>query len=155
MSGDNSDDPFVAYQKVAKSMSAKKGSASRTLSGDDLMITGSRQAMMVKIEPSVLTRAKARGRGVATRASYQSARVVHAAGNLAATLSNLNLQLFPHDGTTLPSGKTHEVIQVLQVGLLRVCCYDFDFFSFRLFDRLMWFRVEHLPAISRWGAAVS
>lgn len=137
MSGDNSDDPFVAYQKVAKSMSAKKGSASRTLSGDDLMITGSRQAMMVKIEPSVLTRAKARGRGVATRASYQSARVVHAAGNLAATLSNLNLQLFPHDGTTLPSGKTHEVIQVLQVGLLRVCCYDFDFFSFRLFDRLM------------------
>ncbi|CAG7901073.1 unnamed protein product, partial [Brassica rapa] len=53
MSGDTSNDPFVAYQKAAKSMSAKKGSASRTVSGDDLMITGSRQATMVKIEPSL------------------------------------------------------------------------------------------------------
>ncbi|KAH0898496.1 hypothetical protein HID58_048064 [Brassica napus] len=120
MSGDTSNDPFVAYQKAAKSMSAKKGSASRTVSGDDLMITGSRQAMMVKIKPSVLTRAKkARGRRLSTRASYQSAEVVRSAGNLAAALSNLNLQVFPHDGTTLPSGKPLEVIHVLQGGLLR------------------------------------
>ena len=133
MSGDTSNDPFVAYQKAAKSMSAKKGSASRTVSGDDLMITGTHQATMVKIEPSVLTRSKkARGGGVATRASYQSAEVVRSAGNLAAALSNLNLQVFPHDGTNLPSGKPLEVIQVLQGGLLRVCCYDFDFFPFRL-----------------------
>ncbi|KAH0910780.1 hypothetical protein HID58_034101 [Brassica napus] len=107
------------YQKAAKSMSAKKGSASRTVSRDDLMITGSRQATVVKIEPSVLTCAKkARGRGVTTRASYQSSEVVRSAGNLAAALSNLNLQLFPHDGTTLPSGNPLEVIQVLQGGLL-------------------------------------
>ena len=156
MSGDTSNDPFVAYQKAAKSMSAKKGSASRTISGDDLMITGSRQATAVKVEPSVLTRArKARGGGVATRASYQSAEVVRSAGNLAAALSNLNLQVFPHDGTSLPSGEPLEVIQVLQGGLLRVCCYESDFFPFRLFDRLMWFRVEHLPATSPWGAAFS
>ena len=120
------------------------------------MITGSRQATVVKIEPSVLTCAKkARGRGVTTRASYQSSEVVRSAGNLAAALSNLNLQLFPHDGTTLPSGNPLEVIQVLQGGLLWVCCYDFDFFPFWLFDWLMWFCVERLPAISPWGAAVS
>uniref|UniRef100_M4FIX0 Uncharacterized protein n=1 Tax=Brassica campestris TaxID=3711 RepID=M4FIX0_BRACM len=40
-------------------------------------------------------------------------------GNLAAALSNLNLQVFPLDGTTLPLGKPLEVIQVLQGGLLR------------------------------------
>ena len=96
MFGDTRNDPFVAYQKAAKSMSAKKGSASITVSGDDL------------------TRArKARGGGVATRASYQSAEVVCFAGNLPAALSNLNLQVFPHDGTTLPSGEPLEVIQVL------------------------------------------
>ncbi|KAL0854677.1 hypothetical protein Bca101_059829 [Brassica carinata] len=98
MSGDTSNDPFAAYQKAAKSMSAKKGSASRTISGDDLMITGSRQATTVKIEPSALTHTrKTRGGGVATRASYQSAEIARTAGNLAAALSNLNLNVFPHD----------------------------------------------------------
>ncbi|KAG2307163.1 hypothetical protein Bca4012_083866 [Brassica carinata] len=88
-----------AYQKAAKSMSAKKGSASRTISGDDLMITGSRQATTVKIEPSALTHTrKTRGGGVVTRASHQSAEIERSAGNLAAALSNLNLNVFPHDG---------------------------------------------------------
>ncbi|KAH0917481.1 hypothetical protein HID58_025141 [Brassica napus] len=112
-------DCFALHTR-SKEYVRKKGSASRTVSGDDLMITGSRQATMVKIEPSVLTRAKkARAGGVATRASYQSAEVVCSAGNLAAALSNLNLQVFPHDGTTLPLGKPLEVIQVFQGGLLR------------------------------------
>ncbi|KAL0733689.1 hypothetical protein Bca4012_009899 [Brassica carinata] len=120
MSGDTSNDPFAAYQKVAKNMSAKKGSASRTISGDDLMITGSRQATTMKIEPSALTHTrKTRGGGVATRASHQSAEIARSAGNLAAALSNLNLNMFPHDGTTLLSGEPHEVIQVLQGGFLR------------------------------------
>ncbi|KAF3556700.1 hypothetical protein F2Q69_00013463 [Brassica cretica] len=54
MFGNTSNDPFTAYQEAAKVMSAKKGSASRTVSGDDLMITGSRRAATVKIEPYAL-----------------------------------------------------------------------------------------------------
>ncbi|KAH0873505.1 LOW QUALITY PROTEIN: hypothetical protein HID58_070867, partial [Brassica napus] len=58
MSGNTSNDPFAAYQEAAKVMSAKKGSASRTVSGDDLMITGSRRTATVKIEPSALVQTK-------------------------------------------------------------------------------------------------
>ncbi|KAF3606729.1 hypothetical protein DY000_02050134 [Brassica cretica] len=54
MSGNTSNDPFAAYQEAAKVMSAKKGSASRTVSGGDLVITVSRRAATVKIEPSAL-----------------------------------------------------------------------------------------------------
>ncbi|KAG2270676.1 hypothetical protein Bca52824_065231 [Brassica carinata] len=46
------DDPFAAYHEAAKVMSAKKGSGSRTVSGDDVVVTGSRCATMVKTEPS-------------------------------------------------------------------------------------------------------
>lgn len=52
MSGNVADDPFVAYQGAAKVMSAKKRSGSRTISGDEVMITGSRRATVVKLEPS-------------------------------------------------------------------------------------------------------
>ncbi|CAG7900991.1 unnamed protein product, partial [Brassica rapa] len=47
MSGNVADDPFVAYQGAAKVMSAKKRSSSRTISGDEVMITGSRRATVV------------------------------------------------------------------------------------------------------------
>ena len=52
MTGNVADDPFVAYQGAAKVMSAKKRSSSRTISGDEVMITGSRRATVVKLEPS-------------------------------------------------------------------------------------------------------
>ena len=91
MSGNTSNDPFAAHQEAAKVMSAKKGSASRAASGDDLMITGSRRAATVKIEPSGLVQTKkSRGGGMATRSSQRSA-----VGSLATALSNLNLQVFP------------------------------------------------------------
>ncbi|WZZ34599.1 hypothetical protein YC2023_018000 [Brassica napus] len=119
MSGNNSNDPFAAYQEVAKVMSKKKGSARRTVSGDDLMITGSRRVATVKIEPSALAQTKkSRGGGMATRSSRQSAEVAHSMGNLATALYNLNLQVFPQDGTILPSGEPSEVVQVLQGGIL-------------------------------------
>ncbi|KAL0707412.1 hypothetical protein Bca4012_073838 [Brassica carinata] len=58
MSENTCNDPFAAYQEAAKVMSAKKGSASRTVSRDDLVITGSRRAATVKIEPSALVQTK-------------------------------------------------------------------------------------------------
>ncbi|KAH0884147.1 hypothetical protein HID58_060243 [Brassica napus] len=120
MSGNTSNDPFAAYQEAAKVMPAKKGSASRTVSGDDLVVTGSRRAATVKIEPSALVQTKkSRGGGMATRSSQQPAEVAHSAGSLATALSNLNLQVFPQDGTILRSGEPLEVVQVLQGGLLR------------------------------------
>ncbi|WZZ33545.1 hypothetical protein YC2023_016946 [Brassica napus] len=45
-------DPFTAYQEAAKVMSAKKGSSSRSASGDEEMITGSHCLTVVKLEPS-------------------------------------------------------------------------------------------------------
>ncbi|KAF2551133.1 hypothetical protein F2Q68_00034974 [Brassica cretica] len=56
---------------------------------------------------------------MAARSSQQSAEVAHSAGSLTTALSNLNLQVFPQDGTILPSGEPLEVVQILQGGLLR------------------------------------
>ncbi|KAF2589401.1 hypothetical protein F2Q70_00038184 [Brassica cretica] len=84
MAGGVANDPFTAYQEAAKVMSAKKGSSSRSASGDE-----------------------------------QSADVARSAGSVAVTLSNLNLNVFPQDGTVLSIGDPSEVVQVLQGGLLR------------------------------------
>ncbi|CDY68394.1 BnaCnng58830D [Brassica napus] len=118
--GKVADDPFVAYQEVAKVMYAKKGSSSRTVSGDEVMITGSRRATVVKLEPSSsLQGKKLKSGGVTTRSVQQSADIARSAGNLATALSNLNLKVFPQDGSVLPIGDPSEVVQVLQGGLLR------------------------------------
>ena len=155
MSGNTSNDPFAAYQEAAKVMSAKKGSASRTVSGDDLIITGSRRTATVKIEPSALVQTKkSRGGGMATRSSQQSAKAAHSVGSLAMALSNLNLQVFPQDGTILPSGEPLEVVQVLQGGLLRVRCVLLISFLFQFQIGDYSFCADHLPAVSSWRAAV-
>ncbi|KAF2557727.1 hypothetical protein F2Q68_00015895 [Brassica cretica] len=56
MSGCTVHDPFAAYQEAAKVISAKKGSAGRgsasgMTSGDDVVITGSRQVVTVEVFP--------------------------------------------------------------------------------------------------------
>ncbi|KAG2314843.1 hypothetical protein Bca4012_065649 [Brassica carinata] len=120
MSGSAANNSFAAYQEAAKVMSAKRGSASRTVSGDDMVVTGSRRAAVVKTEPTSSSQGrKTRGGGVMTRASHQSADIGRSVGILATALTNLNLSVFPRDGTVLPVGDTMEVIQVLQGGLLR------------------------------------
>ncbi|KAG2288595.1 hypothetical protein Bca52824_048199 [Brassica carinata] len=58
MSGSIVNDPFAAHQEAAKVMSAIKGSASRTTSGDEVVITGSRRKTMVKVEPSFSSQGK-------------------------------------------------------------------------------------------------
>ncbi|KAG2271607.1 hypothetical protein Bca52824_066162 [Brassica carinata] len=118
MSGNTSNDPFAAYQEAAKLMSAKKGSASRTVSGGDVVITGSHR---------VATTKKSRGGGMTTRSLQQSAEATNSMGNLATALSSLNLQVFPQDGTILPSGEPSEVVQVLQGGLIRTISQLFHF----------------------------
>ncbi|KAG2311966.1 hypothetical protein Bca52824_023523 [Brassica carinata] len=115
MSGSGADDSFAAYQEAAKVMSAKKGSASRATSRDDVTVIGSQRAIMVKTEPtSSSQRRKTRGGGVVTRASHRSADADCSAGTLATALANLNMSVFPRDGTVLLIGETSEVIQVLQ-----------------------------------------
>ncbi|KAL0689660.1 hypothetical protein Bca4012_089338 [Brassica carinata] len=52
MSEGITNDPFTAYQEAAKVMSVKKGSSSRSASGNEVMITGSRRSTVVKLEPS-------------------------------------------------------------------------------------------------------
>ncbi|KAL0730751.1 hypothetical protein Bca4012_026845 [Brassica carinata] len=100
MSGSAADDSFAAYQEAAKGMSAKRGSTSRTVSGDDVVVTGSHRVTVVKTEPTSSSQGrKTRGSGVMTRVSHQSVDI---------------------DGIVLPVGDTTEVIQVLQGGLLRV-----------------------------------
>ena len=119
------------------------------------MITGSRRVVTVKIEPSALVQTKkSRGGGMATRSSQQSAEAAHSVGSLATALSNLNLQVFPQDGTILPSGEPSEVVQVLQGGLLRVRCSAFDLFLFRFLMGDCGFHADHLPTVSFWRAAV-
>ena len=155
MFGNTSNDPFTAYQEAAKVMSAKKGSASRTVSGDDLMITGSRLAATVKIELYALVQTKkSRGGSMETRSSQRSVETARSVGSLATALSDLNLQVFPQDGTNLPSGEPLEIVQVLQGGLLRVRCSAFDLFLFRFLIGDCGFRADHLPAVSFWRAVV-
>ncbi|KAH0855476.1 hypothetical protein HID58_007971, partial [Brassica napus] len=45
MSGSVANDPFKAYQEATKVMSLKKRSSSRTVSGDEVKITGSRRSL--------------------------------------------------------------------------------------------------------------
>ncbi|WZZ33546.1 hypothetical protein YC2023_016947 [Brassica napus] len=52
MSGGVANDPFTAYQEEAKVISVKKGSSSRSASGNEVMITGSHRSTVVKLEPS-------------------------------------------------------------------------------------------------------
>ena len=119
MSGGVTNDPFAAYQEAAKVMSAKKGSSIGSASRDEVMITGSRRSPVVKLEPSPsLPGKRPKSGGVTTPSAHQSAD--RSAGSLAMALSNLNLNVFPQDGTVLPIGDSSEVIQVLQGGLLRV-----------------------------------
>ncbi|KAF3566993.1 hypothetical protein DY000_02014508 [Brassica cretica] len=120
MSGGVTNDPFAAYQEGAKVIFAKKGSSSRSASGDEVMITGSRRSPLVKLEPSPsLPGKRPKNGGVTTRSAQQSVDTARSTGSLATALSNLNLNVFPQDGTVLPIGDSSELIQVLQGGLLR------------------------------------
>ena len=112
------------------------------------MVTGSRRAVTVKIEPSTLVQTKkSRGGGMATRSSQRSAEVAHSVGNLATALSNLKLQVFPQDVTILPSGEELEVVHALQGGLLQVRCRASDLFLFRFLMEDCGFRADHLPTV--------
>ena len=69
-SGGVTNDPFAAYQEAAKVMSAKKGSSSRSASGDEVMITGSRHSPVVKLEPlPSLPGKRPKSGGVTTRSA--------------------------------------------------------------------------------------
>ncbi|KAF3564348.1 hypothetical protein DY000_02014976 [Brassica cretica] len=109
MLGGVTNDPFAAYQEAVKVMSAKKGSGSRSASGDEEMITGSRRSPVVKLEPSPsLSGKRPKSGGVTTRSAQQSADIARSAGR-----------------------DSSEVIRVLQGGLLRVvllpACFPFWF----------------------------
>ncbi|KAH0862674.1 hypothetical protein HID58_079885, partial [Brassica napus] len=113
MSGGVTNDPFTAYQEAAKVIS-------RRTSGDVVMITGSRRSTVVKLDPSPsLPGKRPKSGGVTTRLAQQLADMARYAGSLAVALSNLNLNVFPQDGTALPIGDPSEVVQVLHGGLLR------------------------------------
>ncbi|KAF2546451.1 hypothetical protein F2Q70_00021555 [Brassica cretica] len=110
MSGGVTNDPFAAYQEVVKVMSAKKGSSSRSASGDEVMITGSRRSTVVKLEPSTsLPGKRPKSGSVTTRLAQQSADMARSAGSLDVALSNLNLNVFPQDGTVFPIGDPSEL----------------------------------------------
>ncbi|KAL0864608.1 hypothetical protein Bca101_043726 [Brassica carinata] len=116
MSGNVAEDPCLAYQEAAKVVSAKKGSASMTASGDDVLVTGSRCAAAVKVELSSSSQGKKpKGGGATTRSAQESADFACSAGSLSMALFNMNLKVFPQDGTVLPMGEPSEVVQVLQV----------------------------------------
>ena len=111
MSEGVTNDPFTAYQEAAKVMSVKKGSSSKSASGNEVMITGSRRSTVVKLEPSPsLPGKRPKSGGVTTRSAQQSADMARSAGSLAAALSNLNLNVFPQDRTVLPIGDPSEVV---------------------------------------------
>ena len=100
MSGGVTNDPFAAYQEAAKVMSAKKGSSIGSASRDEVMITGSRRSPVVKLEPfPSLPGKRPKSGGVTTRSAQQSADIARSAASLATALSNLNLNVFPQDGT--------------------------------------------------------
>ncbi|KAF3513182.1 hypothetical protein F2Q69_00006619 [Brassica cretica] len=78
------------------------------------MITSSRRATVVKLEPSSsLQGKKLKSGGVTTRPVQQSADIARSAENLATALSNLNLKVFPQDGSVLPIGDPSETVSQL------------------------------------------
>lgn len=121
MSGGKTNDPFAAYQEAEKVMSAKKGSSSWNASGDEVIITGSRRSLVVKLEPSPsLLGKRPKSGGMTNRSAQQTADMARSGRSFVVALSNLNLNVFSQDGTVLPIGDPSEVVQVLQGGLLRV-----------------------------------
>lgn len=93
MSGNTADDPFTAYQAAPKLMSVKKGSASRTVYGEDVVVTGSHRTTVVKLEPSSSSQGKKpKGGGVTIRSAQHLADVACSAKSLAMALSNLDLK---------------------------------------------------------------
>ncbi|KAF3498440.1 hypothetical protein DY000_02052841 [Brassica cretica] len=114
MSEGVTNDLFTAYQEAAKVISVKKGSSSRSASGNEVMVTGSRCSTVVKLEPSPSLQGKRpKSCGVTTRSAQQSADMARSAGSLAAALSNLNLNVFPQDRTVLPIGDPSETVSQL------------------------------------------
>ncbi|KAG2298883.1 hypothetical protein Bca52824_035355 [Brassica carinata] len=70
--------------------------------GDGVVVTGGRRATVIKTEPTSSSQGrKTRSGGVMTRASHQSADMGRSVGTLATALTNLNLSVFPQDGTIL------------------------------------------------------
>lgn len=68
--GNTPNDPFTAYQEAAKAISAKKGSASKIVSGDEVVVTRSRHATVVKVEPTSSSQGRRpRGGDVTTRSA--------------------------------------------------------------------------------------
>ncbi|KAG2271613.1 hypothetical protein Bca52824_066168 [Brassica carinata] len=71
----------------------------------------SHRSPVVKLEPSPsLLGKRPKSGGVTTRSTHQSADIARSAGSLATTLSNLNLNIFPQDGTVMPIGDSSEVV---------------------------------------------
>ncbi|KAF2570133.1 hypothetical protein F2Q70_00002861 [Brassica cretica] len=94
--------PMILFQPTRK--------LQRSACGDEVMITGSRRSPVVKLDPSPSLPGKRPKRGgVTTRSAQQSVDIARSAGSLATALSNLNLNVFPQDGTVLPIGDSSEV----------------------------------------------
>ncbi|KAH0883864.1 LOW QUALITY PROTEIN: hypothetical protein HID58_059960 [Brassica napus] len=126
----------AAYQEAAKVMSAKKGSSSRSTSGDEVVITGSRR--------SPVTQKWWRDDSISTAV----ADIARSAGSLATALSNLNWNVFPQDGTVLSIGDSSEVVQVLQGGLLRTVS-QLHHLGGRLSDEGLLFLREEVEVLKR------
>lgn len=115
MSGNTANDPFTANQEVVKAVYAKKGPVSWTFFGDDVVVTRSRRATIVKTELTSSSQGKrAKGGGVTIRSAQQSADIARSAGSLSTTLSNLNSKIFLQVGIVLSAGEPSEIVSVLQ-----------------------------------------
>ncbi|KAF2563945.1 hypothetical protein F2Q70_00017553 [Brassica cretica] len=97
--------PAYRRQEATKVMSAKKGSSSRSASGDEVMITGSRRSPVVKLEPSPsLLGKRSNSGGVTTRSTRQSADIARSAGSIEflKTPGRIPASGSPLEGTPVP-----------------------------------------------------
>ncbi|KAG2298793.1 hypothetical protein Bca52824_035265 [Brassica carinata] len=107
------------YGRAADALSAKRGITGGIVSDDEVVITGSRRRMMVKVEAISSSHGKKLRERTTMRSPPQSSGAEKTPDGLSSILADLNSKVFPRDQTILSGDDPPEMIQTIQGGLLR------------------------------------
>ncbi|KAL0734087.1 hypothetical protein Bca4012_010297 [Brassica carinata] len=119
MAGGDKEDLITTFKRAADALSAKRGITGGIVSDDEVVITGSRRRMMVKVEAISSSHGKKLRERTTMRSPPQSSGAEKTPDGLSSILADLNSKVFPRDQTILSGDDPPEMIQTIQGGLLR------------------------------------
>ncbi|KAL0730655.1 hypothetical protein Bca4012_026749 [Brassica carinata] len=105
------EDLITAFKRAADALSAIRGITGGIVSNDEVVITGSRRRMMVKVEATSSSHGRKLSDRTTMRSPPQSSGAEQTADGLSSVLADLNSKVFPRDQTLLSSDDPSEVIQ--------------------------------------------